>query len=126
MADAQHAQNEAVYHRDQATEGTLKLRHSMSELSARAELASLDKELAQEQLDAVLLQLQAPAAPGAPAMTPKDEQNARIQERQRYIEMLDAESQMRQVGINLLRQTGELENWIKNSAGSAAESLSTK
>ncbi len=119
MADARHAQNEAIYSRDQATEGQLKLRHSMAELSAKSELAGLDKELAQEQLDAILVQLQAPAVAGAAPLTPKDEQNARIQERQRYVEMLDAEGQLRQTGINLLRQTGELENWLKSSAGSA-------
>ncbi|SNS74174.1 Outer membrane protein TolC [Granulicella rosea] len=122
MAEAVHAQNDAIYHRDQAQEGQLKLRHSMAELSAKSDLASLDKELAEEQLEAILVQLQAPAVGGAAALTPKDEQNARIQERQRYVEMLDAEGQLRQTGINLLRQTGELEGWLKISAGSAAAS----
>ncbi len=46
-------------------------------------------------------------------MTPKDEQNARITERQRYLDVLDAKVKLMQTQINLLRQTGELEQWLK-------------
>jgi hypothetical protein len=49
-------------------------------------------------------------------MTPKDEQNARIQERQRFLELLDADFQLRQTQINLLRQNGQLEDWLKSAA----------
>ena len=116
MAEAQHYNREAAYIRDQVEEGRLKLEHTTSELTARAELASLDRDLAQEQLDVVLLRIQAPTGPaGAPPVTPKDEQNARIQERQRYIEMLDANFQLKQAQINLLRQCGQLESWLKSA-----------
>ena len=49
-------------------------------------------------------------------MTPKDEQNARIQERQRYLDLLDADFQLRQIQINMLRMNGQLEDWLKSAA----------
>ncbi|HWZ51390.1 MAG TPA: TolC family protein [Granulicella sp.] len=115
MAEAVHAENEAEFARSQELEGRLKLEHSTSELSARVELASLDKDMAQEQLDVILLQLQTSPSSGAP-VTPKEEQNARIQERQRYIEVVDATYQLRLAQLTLLRQTGQLENWLKSAA----------
>jgi outer membrane protein TolC len=115
MADAVHAQHEAEFARDQELEGRLKLEHSTAELAARAELASLDKDMAQEQLDVILAQLKATPSNSAP-ITPKDEQNARIQERQRAIDVIDATYQLRDAQLSLLRQTGQLEAWIKSVA----------
>jgi outer membrane protein TolC len=115
MADAIHSQHEAEYDRDQALESRLKLQHSTAELAAKAELASLDQDMAQQQLDVILLQLKASPSNSAP-VTPKEEQNARIQERQRYIDMIDTTYQLREAQINLLRQTGQLETWLKSVA----------
>jgi len=52
------------------------------------------------------------ANPDAPQMTPRDEQNAHLQERQRFIELMDAELQLRQTEISLMRQNGELGPWL--------------
>jgi hypothetical protein len=41
--------------------------------------------------------------------------NARILERQRYLEMMDATLQLRDAKIYLLRQTGQLESWIQSA-----------
>jgi hypothetical protein len=41
---------------------------------------------------------------------------SRIQERQRYLEMLDAIFQLQEAQIRLLRQTGELEGWVQSAA----------
>jgi hypothetical protein len=49
-------------------------------------------------------------------MTPKDEQNSRIAEREKFLTLLDTSFQMRQSHINLMRQTGELESWLKTVA----------
>ena len=49
-------------------------------------------------------------------MTPKDEQNSRIAEREKFLAYLDAGFQMKQAQINLMRQTGELETWLKSAA----------
>jgi outer membrane protein TolC len=122
-AEAVRLEHEATYDRDQVSEGRLKLQHSSTELAARADLASLDRDLAQQQLEVILVQAASGSSTG-PLMTPKDEESARIQELQRYIEMLDAEFQLRQAKVQLLRQTGELGGWLNSAAaGSAAGSL---
>ena len=116
VADAAHAKSEADSFRDRAIEGRLKLSHVSQELEARIELAAIDRELAQDQLDALTIQLQSSYSSSNPQMTPKDEQNARIQERQRFLDVLDADFQLRQIQINMLRQNGKLEDWLKSAA----------
>jgi len=112
-AEAARARFEAQDHKMEFYEGRLKLKNAASELADRAELASLDRDLAQDQLDTIELQLQANAGTTEnPQMTPKDEQNARLQERQRYVDFLDADLQLRQTEISLMRQNGELGQWL--------------
>ena len=121
LADAAHADHTVEFLRDQQSETRVKLRHSITELATKAELAELDQGIAQDQLNAMLVQLTAGSgSESAPPMTPKDEQNARIQERQRYLDMLDATFQLRQSQIFLLRQTGQLESWIHSVAQAQA------
>jgi outer membrane protein TolC len=116
-ADFIHSEGELKLARQQQEEGRMKVEHSVAELQARAELADLDNDLAQQQLEAMLVELQAGTGnSSAPQMTPKDEQNARILERQRYLDVLDSRFQLRQTQINLLRQTGQLEAWLKSVA----------
>jgi outer membrane protein TolC len=114
-AEAVHALRDADQQRDQFIDGRLKLKHATDELAARSEVAGLDQELAQQQLDAMLVQLQAGNGNSAGRqMSPKDEQNARIAEREKYLGLLDTTLQLRQTQINLLRQTGQLEPWLKS------------
>ncbi len=126
-AEARRAQFEAEGQRSQFLEGRARLQHSASVLEARSDLAGIDRELAQEQLDIVLAQLSAEnGSSGGPLMTPKDEQNARLQERARAIDLLEAEFQLNQAQINLMRQTGQLESWVKRvQANSVAPAAST-
>ena len=49
-----------------------------------------------------------------PQITPKDQLSARLQERQRFYDMLTAQLQLRQTQVNLLRQTDQLGVWIGN------------
>jgi len=112
-ADAAHARAEAQNERNQFLEGRFKLLHSAAELSDRNEVAQDDRDLAQAQLDAVLAQLTPDsAATGQPQLTPKDEQNARLQERARYVDLLNAEFELQQAQVNLMRQTGRLDDWL--------------
>ena len=53
-----------------------------------------------------------------PQMTPKDEQTSRIAEREKFLTVLDTNFEMRKAEINLLRQTGQLEDWVKSAAQS--------
>ncbi len=115
VAAAASSEQDAFYARQQEAEGFLKRQHSADELRLRLELSGLDNELAKQQLDAMIVQLNAGNGNSSgPQMTPKDEQNARIQERQKYLDLLDSQFQLRQIEIGLLRQTGQLETWLRS------------
>ena len=113
-AEAVHAEQQALIDRRQYREELLKLSHSLAELQTRAQLAAIDRDIAQQQLAVILLQLNASgtARPNTPPMTPEDEQNARILERQRYVDMLDAVFQLRQADIHFLKQSQQLSQWL--------------
>jgi outer membrane protein TolC len=115
-AEAARARFQAEDERGQLFEGRLKLQHAAAEISARVEIASLDRDLAQDQLDAIEVQLQSgTAAAGGQELNPKDEQNARLQERQRYLDFLDADLELRQTEVNLLKQNGQLGDWLRGA-----------
>jgi outer membrane protein TolC len=116
-AEAAHSEHEADITRDQFFESRLRARHSMAELAVRAEVAGLDQQLAQQQLDILLIQLKSGTGNSSGTqMSPKDEQISRIAEREKFLSVLDANFQMRQAQINLLRQTGGLDAWIRVAA----------
>lgn len=115
-ADASHAEHEADVARDDFLEGRQKVLHATAELAARAQVASLDQQLAEQQLQVLQVQLKTgTGSSSGPQMTPKDEQTSRIAEREKFLTMLDANFEMRKAEINLLRQTGELEDWVKST-----------
>jgi outer membrane protein TolC len=112
-ADAARAQHEADSIRDQFFDSRIRARHTAAELSARTEIAKLDQQLARQQLDIMLVQLKAGSGNlSGPQMTPKDEQTARIAEREKFVAMLNANFEAQQAAIGLLRVTRELEAWI--------------
>lgn len=114
-ADAVHAQHEADLAKDQFLEGRQKALHATAELAARAEVASLDQQLAQQQLAVMQVQLRAGnGSSSAPQMTPKDEQTSRIAEREKFLTVLDTNFEMRKAEIDLLRQNGQLEDWVQS------------
>lgn len=124
-ADAAHSEHEADIARDQFFESRMRIRHSVSELAIRAEVAALDRQLAQQQLDVLSVQLKSGTGNSSGTqMSPKDEQTSRIAEREKFLTLLDASFQVRQAQINLLRQTGELYTWIKSAAQSESLTLS--
>ena len=94
--------------------GRAKLERALPELSAKAQLAELDYEIASDELDATTSQQH--ASTGGPPLTPKDEQNARILADQRRLDLLDARFQLTKAEISWLRQTGRLEDWIHSAA----------
>jgi outer membrane protein TolC len=117
-ADAIHAEREAEQQRNQFLDGRFRLRHNATELSLRCDLAEIDRDLATQQLNAVITQQSADASGvDKMQMTPKDEQNARIEERQRTLDLLKAQFELDQTRVNLLRQTGQLDVWLKTSLG---------
>lgn len=114
LADAQRSRHDADAARDQFLEGRRKISLAVRELQAKLDVASLERELAANQVDVVRIQLRDGSPSGQPA-TPKEEQNARIQERARYLDFLEADYQLRQTQINLLRSNGQLEDWLRSS-----------
>jgi multidrug efflux pump subunit AcrA (membrane-fusion protein) len=113
-AEAIGATAQADQLRDQTSEQILQLRKSIAELAAQEQVAALQNELAQDQLDMVTAELQSGSGnPGAPAPLPKDEQAARIGERSRYVDMLETRFQLTQARISLLRSLGRIEGWAR-------------
>jgi len=120
-AEAAHARHDAENDQIDALDGQSHARHAIAELQAQAEVASLQQQLAQQQLDVLHTQLESGTGnPNSPPMTPKDEQTARIAERDKYIAVLDASFQLHQAQIQLLRQTGQLISWLSSAASSSA------
>jgi outer membrane protein TolC len=121
-ADAMHARAEADDAQRTALDGQFKLRHSVEVLEAQSDVARLEQQLAQQQLDALTVQLNtASPNPNGPALSPKDEQNSRIAVGQKQLALIDADYQLREAQIQLLRQTGQLESWLRQSMQTAPE-----
>jgi outer membrane protein TolC len=115
-AEAAHALHDAENAEIEALDGASRLRHSIVELHAQSDVATLQQQLAQQQLDIVRVQLNTGnGVPYSPQMSPKDEQKARIAERDKYLAVIDANFQVQQAEIQLLRQTGELESSLKST-----------
>jgi hypothetical protein len=90
---------------------------SLRELDALAEVASLKQQIADAQLKTVLAQLEvgngATSGPNAqPQLTPKAEQLARIDERQKYQDALDASLELAKARLGLLRALGHMDDWL--------------
>jgi outer membrane protein TolC len=116
MAEASHALHEADMIRDQFFDTRLRADHTAAELNARVEVASLDQQLAKQNLDVLMVQLKAGSGNlSGPQMTPKDEQNAHITEREKFVAVLNADFEAAQAQIDLLRTTGKLESWLATS-----------
>jgi outer membrane protein TolC len=112
-AEAARALHDAQNAELDARDGQSKARHAIAELQAQAEVAGLQQQLAQQQLDVLDQQLKIGTGnPNGPQMTPKDEQKARIDERDKYIAVLDAAFQLHQAEVQLMRQTGQLITWL--------------
>lgn len=93
------------------------LNDTLRELDAQVEVASLKKQISDEQLKTVEAQLEvgngAGSAPGAPAqLSPKAEPQAHIDERQNYQESLDADLNLSKARLSLLRALGHMQDWL--------------
>ena len=117
-ADASKALHDAENAENDALDGQNRARHVISELQAQAEVAGLQQQLSQQQLEVIRVQLQnGNGNPDGPQMTPKDEQNARIGEREKYLALVDADFQLHQAQVQLLRQMGQLLTWLRPAGG---------
>jgi outer membrane protein TolC len=121
-ADALRATVEAEQATQQNDVQIATLTGSLRELDALAEVASLKQQIADKQLKTVLAQLElgsgAETGPGAqPQLSPKAEQLARIDERQKYEDSLDASLELAKARLGLLRALGHMEDWLNELRG---------
>jgi outer membrane protein TolC len=116
-AEALRARVEAEQARRQNEVQIAELSGTLRELDAQAEIAGLTSQIAQEQLKTVLTQMEfgngQGSAPGAPPQTaPAAEQSARIDERSKYVDSLDASLELAKARLNLLHALGLMQNWL--------------
>lgn len=114
-ADATKALHEAEFAQLNVLDAQSKLSHNIELLQAQADVATLDQQVAQQQLEVIQAQLQSQAVTPQP-MTPKDEQNSRIAEREKYLAVIDNDFQLQQAHVSLLRQTGRLQDWLHHTS----------
>jgi outer membrane protein len=108
-AEALRAKKDAQTARNQVSEATLKLQRAVEQLSAAQEVADLEYQVAQSNLQAVQVRADAGAA------TLHDVEDARGQANQRYDALQDVNFELQRGRIALLRATGGLEAWIGGS-----------
>jgi len=121
-AEALRAKVEAEQAERQNEVAIVTLSGNLRELDTLAEVASLKQQISNEQLKAVLTQLElgngAGSGPGAePQLSPKAEQLARIDERQKYQDSLDAGVDLAKARLSLLRALGHMQDWLNELHG---------
>ncbi len=104
-ADAMIARKQADLTRNQVGENTLKLQRSLRQLSAARDVARLEWKVAQGELEAVTGRMDTGAA------NSRDQANARLDVDDKHAAYLDAEFELCRAELQLLKTTGELENW---------------
>jgi outer membrane protein TolC len=116
-ADALRATAEAEQVERQNDVVIAELTGTLRELDAQAEVASLKRQIAADDLKSVQTQMQsgngAGVGPGAPAqMSPIQEQLALIDERQKYQDAQESDLSLAKARLNLLRALGHMQDWL--------------
>ena len=104
-AETLMAEKQTELTRNQVGEDALKLQRSLRQLSAARDVAKLEWKVSQGDLDAVQARLDTGNA------NTRDQQNAQLDVEDKYAAYLDAEFECDRAELQLLRLTGELENW---------------
>ena len=107
-ADAIRSGRDAEQTRQKVSLETLRLQRAVQELTAAADVAQLEYEMAQSELDAVEIRLKAETG------TLREEQDARSKVEQSYDALIDANFALDKARVQLLHATGELEQWAKS------------
>ena len=104
-ADAIVARKQAELTRNQVSEDTLKLQRSLRQLGAARDVAKLEWQVATGELEATQERVDTGGA------TLGDLENAQFDVEDKYAAYLDSEFELSRAELQLLRLTGELENW---------------
>ena len=104
-ADALKATKQAEAARNQVSEETLRLQRSVAQMQAARDVAQLEFEIAETNLNAVQTRSDAGTA------TLHDLDDARTQASERFIALQDVTFELERSQLGVLRSTGELEKW---------------
>jgi outer membrane protein len=105
-AAALKAKKDAEGTRNQVSEETLRLQRSVEQMAAAHEVADLEYQVAQSNLESVRVRVDAGSAAW------HDMQDAREAVNERYNSLQDADFELKRARITLLRATGDLESWV--------------
>ena len=104
-AEALKASKQAEEARNQASEETLRLEHTVTQMQAARDVATLEYEIAQKDLDAVATRMDSGTA------NLHDLDAARSQASEKFITMQDMAFELERAQVSLMRTTDELEKW---------------
>jgi len=121
-ADALRSRVEAEQAQKQNDLAVVQASAGIAELDAQAEIAGLKQQISSEQLTTVIAQLEvgngSGTGPGSqPQASPKAEQLARIDERQKVEDAREAGFDLAKARLNLLRALGHMDDWLKELRG---------
>lgn len=105
-ADALKAVKQAEAARNQASEETLRLQRSVTQLQAAHEVAQLEYEISEKTVSAVQTRMDSGTA------NLHDLDDARSQVSERFITLQDVTFDLERAQLGLLRATGDLEKWV--------------
>jgi outer membrane protein len=100
------AKKDAETAKNQTSEETLRLQRSVEQMAAAKEVADLEYQVAQSNLESIKVRLDTGTAAW------HEVQDAREQVNERYNTLQDANFELERAQITLLRATGELEGWV--------------
>jgi outer membrane protein TolC len=104
-SEAFKATKQAEAARNQVSEETLRLQRSVTQMQAARDVAELEYEIAQKNIEAVQTRMESSTA------NLHDLDNARSQASERFITLQDVTFELERSQVSLLRATGDLESW---------------
>src|ERR1700741_4469368 len=106
-AEALKAKRQAEAAKNQVSEETLKLQRAVRQMEAAQEVAQLEYQLAQSNLDAVQTR------PDAGTATLKDVGDSRMQASEGYLALQGTTCELQRAQVGRMRSTVELEKWVQ-------------
>jgi outer membrane protein len=104
-AEALRSRKDADATKEQVSTETLKLQRTIAQLSAAQDVARLEYQISQNNTQATQAKVDAGQA------NLRDQQQAQLDENDKYSALLDATFQLDRSQMQLLKQTGDLEKW---------------
>jgi outer membrane protein TolC len=104
-AEALRSRREVDTAKEQVSTETLKLQRSIAQLNAARDVAKLEYQLAQNSTETMQTKVDAGQA------TLRDQQQAQLDENDKYSALLDSTYSLERAQMQLLKQTGDLEQW---------------